>query len=177
VSEGEKQMDNKNQDVLDGLKLAIQAESDGHHFYLMAAQNTNDAKGKEVFESLAKDEIDHFNFLTAQYKAFLETGKPDPKLTLVKRIELNNNSPIFSDDFKKRLDKAHYEMSALSIGAQLELNAINFYKAQAEKTNNAVVKDFYKELADWESTHYQMLIHQQEEIQQDYWFQSKFYPF
>jgi rubrerythrin len=170
-------MDKKIQDILDGLKQAIQAESDGHHFYLMAAQNTKDDKGKEIFGSLAKDEIDHFNFLTVQYKSFLETGKPDPLRTIVKPIELTGNNSIFSDDFKKRLKEAHYEMSALSIGAQLELNAINFYKDHAAQSSDPVVKKFYEELAEWESTHYQMLIHQQEQLQEEYWLQSNFYPF
>jgi rubrerythrin len=170
-------MDKSTQEILDGLKLAMQAESDGHYFYMMAAAKITDGKGKEVLESLAKDEIDHFDFLKAQYKSFSETGKPETKIKLVKPKGLAGNMPIFSDDFKKRLGEAHYEMSALSVGAQLELNSMNFYRAQAEKAGDPIVKAFFGELADWESTHYHMLINQQEQIKEDYWFQNKFYPF
>jgi rubrerythrin len=170
-------VDEKTKEILDGLKLAIQAETDGHNFYLMAAKNTKDKKGKAVLSSLAKDEADHLQYLRTQYKSFLETGGPDSKIKLGKPRVRSGKSPIFSADFKKRLGKADYEMTALSIGTLLELNSIKFYKAESEKEVDPIVKTFYAELAEWESGHYQLLIRQQELLKEDYWFESKFYPF
>ena len=163
--------------VTDGLKQAIQAEIDGFHFYMMAARSTDDAKGREVFESLAQDEKEHVRFLSLQYDAFMEKGAPDPTVTLGKRAELQGTSPIFSDQFRQRISGAHFEMSALSIGIGLELSAVNFYKDQATQSNDEIVQKFYTELADWESGHYRALLQQQESLKDDYWAGGGFSPF
>jgi rubrerythrin len=169
-------MDQKNAAVIEGLKQAMQAEADGHNFYVLAAKNTKDKKGKEVFLSLAKDETEHLAYLKAQYESFLKTGGPDSGIKLGKSKARPGKSPIFSVDFKKRLKKAQLEMTSLSIGAQLELNAIQFYKSESAKTDDPVVKAFYAELAEWESGHYELLVRQQQLLQEDFWLQSNFYP-
>lgn len=162
--------------VIDGLKKAMQAEADGHNFYVLAAKNTRDKKGKEVFISLAKDESDHLEYLKAQYQSFLKTGAPDKKVKLGKSKQRPGKSPIFSSDFKKRLGKAQLEMTALSIGAQLELNAIDFYRSESKNASDLVVKAFYAELAEWESGHYELLVRQQQLLQEDFWHENNFYP-
>ena len=170
-------MDRKETDLERGLKQAIGAERDGHNFYLMAVASTEDAKGKEVFAKLAAEELDHMHFLMRQYESILKTGKPDPSAKLGSRGELSGISPIFSESIKKRIGDAHFEMSALSIGVQLELDAIKFYKAQADAADDKDVKQFYTELADWESGHYRALLEQQEELKEDYWTAGGFSPF
>lgn len=162
--------------VIEGLKQAMQAEADGYNFYLLAAKSTKDKKGKEVFISLAKDESDHLEYLKTQYQSFLKTGKPEKKAKLGKSKAHPGKSPIFSNDFKKRLKKAQLEMSALSIGAQLELNAIEFYRAESKKAKDPVVKSFYAELAEWESGHYELLVRQQQLLQEDFWLENRFFP-
>ena len=162
--------------IIEGLKKAMQAEVDGHNFYKMAANSTSDETGKETFNSLAEDEVEHFKFLKAQYDSFKTTGKPDTQAKLTRPSELAE-SPIFSEGFKERLKDAHYEMTALSIGVQLELSSIQFYKSESEKTTNATVKTFYRELADWETEHHRRLLSQQHELIEDYWQAGNFYPF
>ena len=68
-------MDAATQRVTAGLQQAIRTESDGYHFYTMAATSVHDPKGKEVFARLAQDELSHLRFLNNQYKSFLEKGK------------------------------------------------------------------------------------------------------
>ena len=68
-------------------------------------------------------------------------------------------------------------MSALSIGIQLELDAMNFYKAQADAAEDDVVRGFFHELAEWETGHYQALLTQQGELKEDYWAAGGFAPF
>ncbi len=162
--------------ILEALKEAMQAEVDGHNFYRMAADKTNDEMGKEAFKGLAKDEVEHFNFLKAQYNSFEKDGVPDKSVKLGKPSE-SGESPMFTDSFKNRLKDAHYEMTALSVGVQLEQSAIDFYKKQSEKAENENVKEFFKELADWEATHHRRLLKQQQELKEDYWQDGNFYPF
>jgi rubrerythrin len=163
--------------VVQTLKKAIQAEVEGEHFYRMAARSTDDPKGREVFERLAQDEVEHARFLRAQHEAIRKTGKVDATTTLGDPSRLEGPHPIFSEKLRARVKDAHFEMTALSIGAQLELSAIEFYKAEAEQTGDPEVAAFLRSLAKWESKHYQALVDQQEALKDEYWTDSRFSPF
>jgi len=163
--------------IADGLMKAMRAEREGHSFYLMASNSTEDPKGQEVFQQLAKDEHDHMVFLKTQYDSVMATGKVDAELKLRGRTEFAGNSPIFSDGFKKRIKDAHYEMTALSIGIQLELDAVKYYQSQSDAAEDSSIKQFYAELADWERGHYNVLNQQYNELKQDYWADGGFSPF
>lgn len=170
-------MSNADKRLTDGLVEAIKAERDGYSFYMMAAGGTEDPKGKEVFETLAREELDHMNFLRQQYDSIMKTGRPDMKIKLGPRKDLTGISPIFSERLKSRIKDAHIEMSALSIGIQLELDAIKFYKEQARLFTDPEISGFYNELADWETGHYNALWEQQQALKEDYWSAGGFAPF
>ena len=55
--------------VVAGLQRAMQAEVEGYYFYKMAAQSTSDPQGREVFEELADEGQQHFEFLRDQLAA------------------------------------------------------------------------------------------------------------
>jgi rubrerythrin len=163
--------------IAEGLMKAYQAEVDGHNFYRMAAQSTTDARGREVFELLAREEEGHARFLQAQHAAITTTGDVDSSTELGPRAELAGRSPIFSDDLKSRVKDAHMEMSALSIGIQLELSAIQFYKAEAAAAAHPKVTEFFERLVRWESGHYHVLLRQHDELKEEYWSDGGFSPF
>jgi rubrerythrin len=165
------------QTMADGLKQAMLAEQEGHHFYQMASRATDDPQGRQVFERLALEELEHFEFLKAQLGAVLKNGAPDASLKLGPPTTLTGENPIFSDALRARIGQAHYEMTALAVGAQLELAAERFYREAAAAAEDAVVRGFYEELAAWESGHYHALLAQQESLKEDYWSQGGFAPF
>lgn len=166
-----------NEKILEALKKATQAEIEGQHFYAMAAMATQDPMGRQVFETLAREEQAHARFLRAQHDSILETGHADSSLSLGSPLELLGSSPIFSDLLKSRVKGAHYEMTALSIGIQLEADAQHFYRVQAELAHDSVVRDFFLELANWESGHYHALLAQQESLKEEYWADNGFAPY
>jgi len=170
-------MDQETRRIVEGLKKAVEAEIAGYHFYMMAARSTEDAKGREVFEQLVQEELEHVRFLKAQHESFRETGRPDETAVLGKSRDLSESSPIFSERIRQRIGDAHYEMSALSIGLELELSSTNFYKTEAEAAGLAEVRSFYERLADWEAGHYKALRTQQEELKDEYWAKGGFSPF
>lgn len=163
--------------IVEGLKKAIRFEGDGHNFYMMAAGNTSDPKGKEVFEMLAREELAHVRFLRTQYDSIIKSGAPDKSVKLPKHQSLQGDHPIFSDRLKGRIKDAHMEMSALAIGITLELSSIQFYKGEADASDDPAVKEFYTELADWEKEHYDALLRQQDSLKEDYWSAGGFSPF
>ncbi|MFH1420035.1 MAG: ferritin family protein [Planctomycetota bacterium] len=163
--------------LAEGLLKALQAERDGHSFYNMAATSSQDPKAREIFAQLAAEELDHMGFLARHYESVLKTGRPDSSANLGSRAALSGAWPIFSEAIKTRLKDAHFEMSALSIGIQLELDAQKSYRELAGRTDEPVVKKFLLELADWEAGHYQALLQQQESLKEDYWTENGFAAF
>ena len=59
-------MDKQTEEILEGLKTAIEAEITGYEFYKNAAENTSDPTGKETFLRMAEEEMGHFNYLRLQ---------------------------------------------------------------------------------------------------------------
>ncbi len=170
-------MNEATKELAEGLKRAFLAEVEGEHFYRMAAATTKDPKGQEVFDLLAAEERQHQAFLRSQYDALVETGALDESVKLGNAKVLDEGSPIFSDALRSRVADAHFEMTALSVGVQLELAAEKYYRAEANKTDIPFMKRFYEELADWEAGHYAALSKQQESLREDYWEASGFSPF
>ena len=170
-------MNEMTKELAEGLKRAYLAEVEGEHFYRMAAATTTDPKGQEVFDLLAAEERQHQEFLRHQYDALTTTGSLDETVKLGRAQGLDEKSPIFSDALRGRVADAHFEMTALSVGVQLELSAEKFYRAEAQKTDISFMKRFYEELADWEASHYAALNTQQASLREDYWQASGFSPF
>ena len=169
-------MDKKTEKILQGLKTAIEAELTGHEFYKNAAKTTSDPTGKETFSRMAEEEMGHFNYLRHQYKSVLEMGKYDFTKKLIKKDHTRAKSPIFSDEIKRRIKDSHFEVSALTIGMKLELDAMRYYRSSAEKADNEDVKQFYNELADWEQEHYHAFERQLEMLKEDYFQANNFVP-
>ena len=170
-------MDAATKQVAEGLKKAIQTELDGYHFFRMAAATTQDPKGREVFDALAREELEHERFLRAQYDSVVKTGKIDTGLRLTQHVDLSGDDPVFSQELRSRLRDAHFEMSALSIGIQLELQARRYYEEMASQTADPDVKRFFTDLAAWEGRHYDALLRQQESLKEDFWTDCGFAPF
>lgn len=163
--------------ILKGLQTAMRAEHEGYHFYMFAAENITDTKGQKAFRRLANDEFEHLNYLQAQFDNIQKFQEPNTALKLKKIEPFVGENPIFSEEIKTRIKDAHYEMTVLSVGIQLELNAVNAYKKLATETDDKAVAQFYLELAQWENSHYNMLIAQQDSQKEEYWAANHFYPF
>lgn len=170
-------MDETTKELIEGLRQAMTAERTGHTFYSLAAQNTDDPVGKEAFAQLAREETEHFQFLAAHYRSLVDRGVLSPTAKLRSHGEVMGTSPIFSESLKERIKDAHFEMSALSIAVQLELNSIEHYRAQAKKATIPEVEKLFEDLAEWERSHYNALLQQQEALQDDYWAANGFAPF
>jgi rubrerythrin len=165
--------------LAEGLRRAIEAEAYGRDFYLMAARSTSDPRGREVFERLAAEELEHQRFLSRHHASILERGAPDGAARLGPRSSLEGASPIFSDELRARIREAHFEMTALAIGVKLEEDAAIFYSREAEATAalDERVSAFYRELAAWESEHHQALLRQQLALREEFWSAGGFAPF
>jgi rubrerythrin len=169
-------MEKANSELLDGLRQAMQAERTGETFYRHAAKTTDDPQGRVVFARLADEEAEHFAFLLNHYESLRTRGELGTA-TLGHAGALDGASPIFSADFQRRIQDAHFEMSALAIATQLELNGIRHYGEMAKRATEPKVRAFFEELVAWEGKHYEALLRQQKMVQDDYWAAAGFEPF
>jgi rubrerythrin len=161
---------------LKGLKTAIEAELMGHEFYKNAAKSTDDPMGKETFSRMAEEEMAHFNYLRHQYKSVMENGDYDFSKKLNKKQVKHADNPVFSEQIKDRIKDSHFEVSALSIGMKLEMDAMKYYRSCAETAHNKEAKKFYTELADWEKDHYLAFERQLENLKEEYFIANNFVP-
>jgi rubrerythrin len=169
-------MANKNEEVLKGLKTAMEAELTGHTFYKHAAETISDPMGRKTFAAMAAEEMEHFNYLRHQYESVLEKGGYDFTKKLRKKDVTHVNSPIFSDDLKDRIKDAHFEVNALTIGTKLELDAIRFYGECAKNAEDEDARTFYNQLVEWERDHYEALNRQLEALKEEYFLANNFVP-
>jgi rubrerythrin len=168
-------MDKKTEEILEGLKTAMEAELTGHAFYKNAAESTDDPMGKETFSRMADEEQSHFNYLRRQYKSVLEKGAFDFGEKLEPQHK-HAEHPVFSDAIKNRIKESHFEVSALSIGMKLEMDAMRFYRSCADKAQEEEVKQFFIELADWEQDHYRAFKLQLDLLKEEYFEANNFVP-
>ena len=162
--------------LLAGLKEAILTEQTGVQFYTVAAANTTDDKGREVFRQLARDEAEHQLWLGRQYGHLVnstpwETFKPAP------HADLSGPSPIFSEGLRSRIGEAHWEMTALSVGLALEEATVIRYRKLAQAADQPEVRRFFEELAKWEESHAEALSRQSNLLKEAYWREARFAPF
>jgi rubrerythrin len=162
--------------LADGLKAAILAEQAGNDFYSAAAARTSDPKGREVLLMLAAEEALHQDYLKQQY-GHLIAGRPPTWLLMSSGAELGGPSPIFTEELKQRIAEAHWEMTALAVGLQLELSSINHYRSLAETVEQPEARWFFGKLVKWEENHAAAIRRQQSYLLESYWHEAGFAPF
>jgi len=169
-------MNKQTETVLNGLKIAMEAELTGHQFYKAASKNTRDPKGKETFSRMAEEERGHFNSLRHQYESILKTGAYDFTRKRPKSHRKSGSDPIFSKEIRNRIKNSHFEVSALTIGMKLEMEAAGFYRKCAAKATTPAARKFYNELAEWEQGHYQAFKNQLDLLKEEYFAANNFVP-
>jgi rubrerythrin len=155
--------------ISDILRKAFQVEVDGYTFYSMAVQSATKPAVKKLFERLARDETEHKAYIVSVMKRYEEHGASsfhfdphDPDLA-------EFSSQIFTDNFKEQVQGEVSEIGALSIGIQLETNAVTFFDTAAREASDPQIGGFYRFLADWEGSHLRTLQHLYDSIRVDLW--------
>jgi rubrerythrin len=166
-----------NDEIREILKKAYQIEVDGYTFYSMAADRASKAPVQELFDKLARDEIQHKAYLQSVIGSYEEKGLAAFNVSFRDPDLREFTSTIFTDEFKQQAHGADFELGALSIGMTLETNAIKYFSGAAENTSEKEVREFYQFLADWEKEHLETLQALYNGVRQDFWSDGGFAPF
>ena len=155
--------------ISDILRKAFQVEVDGYTFYSMASESATKPAARKLFERLARDETEHKAYIMAVMRRYEDHGAKsfhfDPHVPDLAEF----SSQIFTDSFKEQARGDVSETGALSIGIQLETNAVTFFDNAAREATEPEIAGFYRFLADWESSHLRALQHLYDSIRADPW--------
>ncbi len=165
------------QQILDILQKAYQIEVDGYTFYSMTAERAEKPAVRELFEKLARDEVEHQAYLKSVIGHYDEQGTAAFRLARKLPRMGSFSDRIFTDRFRQEAQGASFEFAVLSIGMQLESNAISYFANAARTAGDDEVRTFYQFLADWEKEHLAALQEIHESVRSDFWAHSGFAPF
>lgn len=141
------------------LKKAFQVEVDGFTFYSMAEERAAKPAVRKLYKRLALDETEHKAYLRSVMKRYEELGAASFRLDPRDPDLGEFSSQMFTEEFKDQTEGEVTEVGALSIGIQLESNAIEFFSTAAQKAEDDRISGFYRFLADWEGFHLRTLRH------------------
>jgi len=153
------------------LKILEQAkclEQEGLEFYRRAAERTSSAKGKEMFLSLAKDEVMHERLIQRQIDSLAASGKW-AKLSEAQGGNCDLSQPIFPqgrEGLQKAVQADVTETEALITALEMETKSYDLYRSEAEATQDAAAREMYEFLASQERTHFDLLMTNYESLVQ-----------
>ncbi len=157
----------------EAIKIALDYENKVRDHYAKGAASIQDPQGRKVFETLAKEEQGHVDYLTYCLDQWTKTGK-------VKATELKSVLPKgveWIDQARKRLQKnpakrvaAAGEIELLKIALQMEIETGTFYKDLVSKLP-AGDRDLFAKFLDIEDGHLTIVQAQLDSVQGlGYWF-------
>lgn len=161
--------------AIDVLKSAILLERRGKAFYTQAARQSESKSAKRIFEMMAEEEDAHIEFLTRQFKNYMENHEflkneavPEEDDTVVE---------ILSEKIKNEINAAGFEAAAISAAIDFENRAVEIYSKRAAEATDVNEKEMYQMLADWEKGHHHLLHKLNEDLKEQIWNDNNFWPF
>ena len=152
-------MANSQDRSLQMLSAALELEKKGEAFYKEAVSTCQNDLGREIFRMLMKDEGLHMDRILKIYNS-LKTGqtwseewksiKPDHKDLEVLFREM-------ASAHGKKITVNSTDLEALTIGIDLELRSIAFYKKSLTKAQDSIERDFIKQMIGEENSHHAVL--------------------
>ncbi len=157
--------------IKDAIKGAILLEINGHKFFNHAAEVTQHESGKKMFRFLAEEEVKHLKTFTELFGQIL--GSKDWRRHLGSH-ELEGEAPLV-EKLKERMkrEEGKGETEALSIGMQLEMDAITFFKNAASETDDPAARKIFIDICEEEKFHYDLLQAQHDSVTKSgFWLDS-----
>jgi rubrerythrin len=148
--------------IEEAIKGAIILEINGRKFFQHAADITENEKGKNMFQFLADEEVKHLEIFGKLFSKIL--GGEDWK-NYIAPSEVSGEAPLITK-LKERLKDGEQKVDseALSIGMQLESDAITFFQKASAAADDPKAKKIFMEIAEEEKFHYDLLQAQHDSV-------------
>lgn len=150
-------MSEKREAHVEALQVALDTEKKGYRFYKIAAKSSKDPKGKEVFEHLANDEIEHMGVIATMFESLTNN---ETWMTYEEAVEKYGETPkekIIFPDVPDEAQEGFDDLLALEEALEFEKKAVQFYTDQARKADAEKARIFYQSLIEIEESHVQIV--------------------
>ncbi|MCF7802033.1 MAG: ferritin family protein [Candidatus Marinimicrobia bacterium] len=158
----------------DALKQAILLEMNGHEYFIMAAKMARSEAARELFEFMAKEEEHHLKVLKITFKNLMDSGKWE--LPTEEELKFAFDDPILNQDFLDKLKDSYFDSSAINVALTLEEKAFKFYQEAEKNTEDPEGKKLFRWLTEWEMEHHERFRKLDDELREEYWNNSNFWP-
>ena len=152
--------------ALRALNQALKLEQEGRAFYLKAAEETLDSKGKAMFLSLATDEERHAEMVQRQLRE-IEGGGTYVLMSGLDAPDIDLDAKLFPPERQQveaRIGRNPNELDALHVALENEIRSYDLYRAAAKETESEAGRRMYRWLAGAEMTHFDLLMSNYESL-------------
>lgn len=150
--------------------MAIENEKSAIFTYLEIARKTKDTSGKNMFITLAGEEVKHLVSLMEVKELF--NKKVHIKTLEVPKSEIEKLLPDIKAREKKKHGKSELnELDALEIALEHEKKSMEFYETNYQTVDDESLKDLLKKFYETEKAHYELIMAQIDYIKgTGFWF-------
>jgi rubrerythrin len=148
-------------EVLEAIETAVRIEEEGLLFYTEAAKQVDDPKGKQMFQTLAKDEQAHLELFKSAREALFTRGA---WLSPEEVAEISPDKPAHPAIFPPvghietgEVKVPEHHLAVLRRGIEAENASITFYSQQMARADDPDGKAMYAYLVSQEEAHRKIL--------------------
>lgn len=150
-------MAERDEKMLEWLKVALDFENEGLLFYTKAASESSNVLSRRLFRTLAGQEIEHAKKIEEIY-GLVEGGKELPPPERLKKIGAHVDvekdiREFFGTTDRGSLRKDMGNVEAMEMALAIEKKSYNLYSEQLKDATNASEEEFLKALRDEEKKH------------------------
>lgn len=161
-------MDKKGTDkIIKELGIAFETEVEGHAFYNTAANMISDEKGKNLFNHLATEELEHIRVVSGFADAIRE-GRAGISYSEAMKIGSPGKKglPIYPKENRMlaRLKENETDLNAVTIAEEAEEKAVDFYMAMLKDAEGPEEKVLLTKLLEMEKGHLKLLRWEKESL-------------
>jgi len=164
------------QELTAALRNALKMEAEGKEYYQQAARQSASPAGRKLFETLAKDEIEHARRFQLIYERIVnEQSWP---ADIMPPAGLKHVPGTFFadtlDELKAGRDIIDNEMQAVGKAMQMENESYELYSGLADGAGSSLERSFFEKIMAEEREHYLLLVDYREYLKDPSgWFAQK----
>lgn len=158
--------------AIDILKTAILMEKRGKAFYETVANQTQNEEVKRIFITMADEEQTHIELLSKQFVNY-QKNKTFSTISL----QSNEDELILNKAIQEQISAASYEAAAISAAIDMEKKAIEIYSQRAKEATDPNEKEIFEWLANWEKSHFGILLEMNKALTEKAWYDNNFWPY
>jgi rubrerythrin len=153
--------------IIKELGIAFETEVQGHAFYNTAANMIGDERGKNLFNHLASEELEHIRVVSGFADA-IRKGKRGISYSEAMKIGAPGKKglPIYPKENKMllRLKDNETDLNAVTIAEEAEEKAVDFYMDMLREADEPEEKVLLTKLLEMEKGHLKMLRWEKESL-------------